>query len=80
MSDNELPSQSAAQMAEMVRAKTISPVELIDAHLARIEELQPALNAFVTIDWNCAREQAKAAEAGHGASSPGFRVAQGSPS
>src|SRR3954471_9592040 len=62
MPDNEILSQSAAQMAEMVRAKTISPVELVDVHLARIEELQPALNAFVTVDWDRARSEAKAAE------------------
>ena len=62
MPDNELHSQSAAQMAGMVRSKAISPIGLIDAHLARIEDLQPALNAFVTVDGDRARGQAKAAE------------------
>src|SRR5262245_763083 len=49
-------------MAALVRARKISPVELVEAHLARIEELQPSLNAFVTIDWEGARRQARAAE------------------
>jgi Asp-tRNA(Asn)/Glu-tRNA(Gln) amidotransferase A subunit family amidase len=50
-------------MAGLIRAGEISPVELVDAHLARIEQLQPKLNAFVRVDFDRARQQAKAAEA-----------------
>jgi Asp-tRNA(Asn)/Glu-tRNA(Gln) amidotransferase A subunit family amidase len=62
MQEQELVTKPAAEMAELVRSKKVSPIELIDAHLARIEELQPRLNAFVTIDWEGARRQARAAE------------------
>ena len=54
---------SAAAMAEQVRQKEISPVELTEAHLARIEQLNPKLNAFVQVDVEGARRQAHAAEA-----------------
>ena len=37
----------AVEMAEGMRAGKFSPVELVDAHLARIEQLNPKLNAFV---------------------------------
>lgn len=49
-------------MAENIRAKRISPVELIEAHILRIERLNPKLNAFVQTDFDRAREWAKAAE------------------
>jgi Asp-tRNA(Asn)/Glu-tRNA(Gln) amidotransferase A subunit family amidase len=64
---NDLIFLSAAEMAEQVRARTVSPVELVDAHLARIAELncgrESKLNAFVHIDVDGARAQAKMAEA-----------------
>ena len=37
-------------MAEQIRKKKISPVELVEAHLAQIEKLNPKLNAFVQVD------------------------------
>jgi amidase len=49
-------------MAENVRAKRTSPVELIEAHIVQIERLNPKLNAFVQTDFDRARERAKAAE------------------
>jgi len=59
----ELTSLSATEMAEKIRRKQVSPVELVEAHLRRIERLEPKLNAFVTVDADRARQQAKAAEA-----------------
>jgi Asp-tRNA(Asn)/Glu-tRNA(Gln) amidotransferase A subunit family amidase len=53
---------SAAEMAEHIRACKISAVELVDAHLAKIERLNPVLNAYVHVDSVRAREQAKAAD------------------
>lgn len=50
-------------MAEQIRRKTLSPVELVEAHLARIRELNPRLNAFVQVDAERAQRQARAAEA-----------------
>ncbi len=60
---SELTRLSAAEMAEQVRTKKVSPVELVEAHLARIARLQPKLNAFVTVDAERALEAARAAEA-----------------
>jgi len=58
----ELTYLSAISMAEHIRLKKLSPVELVEAHLARIEKLNPKLNAFVQIDTDGARRQARSAE------------------
>jgi Asp-tRNA(Asn)/Glu-tRNA(Gln) amidotransferase A subunit family amidase len=58
----ELTFLSAVSMAEQVRERKLSPVELVEAHLARIERLNPKLNAFVQVDAEGARRQARAAE------------------
>ena len=53
---------SAVAMARQVREKKVSPVELVEAHLAQIEKLNPRLNAFVELHVDGAREQARRAE------------------
>src|SRR5215210_5363902 len=55
--------RSLSLMASMVRDRTVSPVELVDAHLRQIEKLNPQLNAFVVITADRAREDARSAEA-----------------
>ena len=50
------------EIVEGIRAKKISPVETVEAHLKRIEACQPNLNAFVHLDGEGARQQARAAE------------------
>lgn len=60
---SELTFLSATAMAEQVRQKKISPVELFDAHLARIAQLNPSLNAFVALDEERARRDARVLEA-----------------
>jgi Asp-tRNA(Asn)/Glu-tRNA(Gln) amidotransferase A subunit family amidase len=57
---SELCFLSAVSMAEKIRQKKLSPVELVEAHLARIEKLNPKLNAFVQVA-DGARRQARAA-------------------
>jgi Asp-tRNA(Asn)/Glu-tRNA(Gln) amidotransferase A subunit family amidase len=52
----------AVAMAEQIRNKKISPVELVDAHLAQIEKLNPRLNAYVQVDPEGARRAAQGAE------------------
>ena len=42
-------SLSLADAAQLVRRKKISPVELTQACLSRIEKLNPRLNAFITV-------------------------------
>ncbi|MGA9510842.1 MAG: amidase [Candidatus Sulfotelmatobacter sp.] len=59
---NDLTFLSAVSMAEKIRGQTISPVELLDAHLAQIERLNPKLNAFIQIDSERARRAARDAE------------------
>ncbi len=60
MSDlNFLP---AVEMARQIRDKFVSPVEAADAHLAQIEKLNSKLNAFVHVDAECVRRQARQAE------------------
>ena len=53
---------SAVVMARQIREKQISPVELADAHLSKIERLNPKLNAFVHVDAERVRSEAHAAE------------------
>jgi amidase len=60
---SELTFLSAVSMAQKIREKKISPVELVDAHLAKIERLNPNLNAFVHVDKDQARREAGTAEA-----------------
>ncbi len=54
---------NASEMAAAVRARKISPVELVKAHLKRIEQLNPKFNAFVSVDEERALLAARAAEA-----------------
>jgi Asp-tRNA(Asn)/Glu-tRNA(Gln) amidotransferase A subunit family amidase len=53
---------SATAMAEQIRLRQISPVELVDAHFARIERVNPKLNAFIHVSEESARAEAVAAE------------------
>ena len=59
----DLAFTSAAEMASMIRNREISPVEVTQATLSRIEQSQPILNAFITVAAEPAMEAAKAAEA-----------------
>jgi Asp-tRNA(Asn)/Glu-tRNA(Gln) amidotransferase A subunit family amidase len=60
---SELTFLSAAEMAEQIRARKISPVELLEAHRARIAHVNPRLNAFVQMDEVRAPRDARALEA-----------------
>jgi Asp-tRNA(Asn)/Glu-tRNA(Gln) amidotransferase A subunit family amidase len=53
---------SIAQVFELYRTKQISPVEVVTAHLERIQQLQPKLNAFVHLDAESALARARGAE------------------
>ena len=52
-----------ADAAEQIRSGRLSPVELTRECLERIESLDPALNAFITVTADLALEQARCAEA-----------------
>jgi amidase len=63
MTDESLPRRSARELARLIRQRAVSPVEVLDAHLAVIELLNPALNAIVTLAIDEARASARRAEA-----------------
>lgn len=58
----ELAFLSIAEAAQLLRARQLSPVELVDAALDRIAALNPSLNAFLTVIADRARRQARIAE------------------
>ena len=59
---SELTCLPAREMAQLICRKEVSPVDLVEAHLTRIEKLNPKVNAFVQVDAKRARQQARAAE------------------
>jgi len=52
---------SISEASELLRQKKISPVELTSACLARIDQLNPTLNAFITVTRESAIAEARAA-------------------
>lgn len=57
----DLPDLSATELARLVATREVSPVEVVDACLERIERLNPTLNAVVTLNER-ARDDAKSLE------------------
>ena len=53
---------TAAEATRAFASRTLSPVELLQALLARIERLDPTLNAFIRLDAEAALHAARAAE------------------
>jgi aspartyl-tRNA(Asn)/glutamyl-tRNA(Gln) amidotransferase subunit A len=62
MANEDLCWMSAAALAAAIRRKKLSPVEVVRAVLARIERLNPLLNAYVTLTPEQALRDARAAE------------------
>jgi aspartyl-tRNA(Asn)/glutamyl-tRNA(Gln) amidotransferase subunit A len=62
MAASDLAWLPAVELAGLIRNKVVSPVEVVDVVLARIERLNPELNAFCTVTADDAREAASAAE------------------
>jgi amidase len=61
-SDREIAFTPAVELAEQIRLKKISPVEVVEVYARRIEELNPKLGAYLTTTLDTALEQAKVAE------------------
>ena len=59
---DELCFLPATELRARIARREVSPVEVTDAVLDRIERLQPVLNCFITVCADEAREQARAAE------------------
>lgn len=53
---------SIVEAAKLLRARKISPLELVEATLDRIAQLNPALNAFITVAADRARHEARSVE------------------
>jgi aspartyl-tRNA(Asn)/glutamyl-tRNA(Gln) amidotransferase subunit A len=71
MADPRRPSASKAdelaylglgEVSRLLRSRQVSPIDLTEACLARIERLNPILNAFITVTADAARAQARQSE------------------
>ena len=62
MAGDDLCWTPATDLAALIRRRKVSPVEVVDAVLARIDKLNPRLNAYVVVCADDARKQARAAE------------------
>jgi len=62
MNDTDLAFASIEEVAHLFRKRKLSPVELTKLMLARIERLNPKLNAYITVTADLALAQAKKAE------------------
>jgi aspartyl-tRNA(Asn)/glutamyl-tRNA(Gln) amidotransferase subunit A len=63
MKDTDLAFASIEEIGKLFRKRKLSPVELTKLMLARIERLNPKLNAYITVTAELALAQAKKAEA-----------------
>ncbi|MEX2269250.1 MAG: amidase [Acidimicrobiia bacterium] len=75
--DDDLAFASALEQRELVRQREVSPSDLVELYLERIERLNPQLDAFLTVAGDQARDAARLAEkelaaAGDGADLPPF--------
>ncbi|MCX4246445.1 amidase [Paraliomyxa miuraensis] len=59
---DDLLDRSAMALAGMIRRREVSPVELLEAHIAQIEAVNPALNAVIATRYEAARAEARVAE------------------
>ena len=60
---SEITYSSASALAVLIRSKKVSSVEVVDAHIGRIEAVNPKLNAVVQLAAEQARGAAKEADA-----------------
>ena len=61
MTTDTINKMSAMDLAAKIRERVVSPTEALEATLTHIEETNPALNAFITISEDRARQEAAAA-------------------
>ncbi|MGJ7496458.1 amidase [Variovorax sp. RT4R15] len=60
--DSALPELSAVELRRLIGSRQLSPVELMQACIVRIEALNPAINAVCATDFGRALDSARAAE------------------
>ena len=59
---NEIPFLSAAALGRLIQSREVSPVEATDAYLERIDRIDGALNSYITVCYEEARQAAREAE------------------
>ena len=62
MDNIEICFMSVVEMAEVIKTRKVSPVEIMNAILSRIEQLNPEINAYCTLLVESAMKQAREAE------------------
>ena len=62
MKPEEICYLGAGELSRLIQKREISPVEIVKAHLNRIESLEPILNSFITLLADQAMETARQAE------------------
>ncbi len=60
--DNELVFMTARELSSLLKSRKVSPVEVTQAFLDRIDALNPKVNAFITVTRDLAMEKARKAE------------------
>lgn len=73
MTQDDLCYQSIRHLANLIAQRELSPVELTQAYLDRIDRIDPQLNSYITVTADRALQDARAAEADiqqHGPKSP----------
>ena len=68
--DDEVCFRTATELRSLIASRQLSCREVVDAHIARIEAVDPALNAIVTQAFDFGRDQADALDRGGDVSSP----------
>ena len=79
MADSDLHYISASEAIARFKARTLSPVELMAAVIARAEAVNPKINAFTYTFFERAMDQARAAEARYGKTDGRLRALEGIP-
>jgi len=62
MASESLLFRSATELARMIRDREVSSRDVVEAHIRRIEEVNPSLNAVVATRFDDAREEARRAD------------------
>ena len=62
MSTQDLTRLSIAQVSELIKTSQVSPVDLVDTTVARIDELDGTINSYITVMGDQARQAAQDAE------------------
>ena len=62
MNKADIPFLAASQLSEAIKNRSVSPVEVVEAYLDRIDKLNDKLYAYITVCWEEAMEAARQSE------------------